>query len=81
MIVEGPNWSLENPSVKRIRTQRRFFLGDKVAISDEDLAHVILVFDDGAQVIQTNETGRLWLRRRIYHLSYRVLHKNYSSVL
>ena len=74
--MRGPNRTLENPSVKRIRTQRRFFGRDEMAISDEDLAHVILVFDEGAQVIQTNESGRLWLwlRRRIYHLSYRVLH-------
>ena len=72
--MRGPNRTLENPSVKRIRTQRRFFGGDEMAISDEDLTHVILVFDDGAQVIQTNESGWLWLSRRIYHLSYRVLH-------
>ena len=72
--MRGPNRTLENPSVKRIRTQRQFFGRDEMAISDEDLAHVILVFDDGAQVIQTNEFGWLWLSRRIYHLSYRVLH-------
>ena len=72
--MRGPSRALENPSVKRIRTQRRFFGWDKMAILDEDLAHVILVFDDGAQVIQTNESGWLWLSRRIYNLSYRVLH-------
>ena len=54
--MRGPNRTLENPSVKRIRTQRRFFGRDEMAISDEDLAHVILVFDDGSQVIQTDES-------------------------
>ena len=72
--MRGPNRTLENPSVKRIRTQRRFFGRDEMAISDEDLTHVILVFDDGSQVIQTDESGRLWLRRHIYQLSNRVLH-------
>ena len=57
--MRGPNRTLENTSVKRIRTQRQFFGGDEMAISDEDLAHVIRVFDDGAQAIQTNESGRL----------------------
>ena len=52
-----------------------------MAISDEDLAHVVLVPDDGAQVLQSNEACRLGLRRRIYHLGNSVLHYNYNSLL
>ena len=66
-LVRRPDGALEDASVECVRAQRRLLRRDEVAVSDEDLAHVVLVLDDGAQVLQANDTCRLWLRRRIYH--------------
>ena len=55
-LVRRPDGALEDASVECVRAQRRLLRRDEVAVSDEDLAHVVLVLDDGAQVLQANDT-------------------------